>query len=188
MTTDIQHPKAQTGRRVEYRVHSSVNDDRADVYAPGIITGTTTATNGALLLKVRLDGQRKPLNIPADFEALRYLNEIVPVPDLPMGHFQPTSQHPGFDFQYDGVLLVEFEDGDLAVLTADRAKAEAAVATYVREYHDLDETQVGEELAELKPRWVVFEWQPEDAEFAWLMNPADETADQALQVHYLPPA
>jgi hypothetical protein len=105
-----------------------------------------------------------------------------------MGRFRPTPQHPGFDFQYDGVLIVEFEEGDLAAITANRTKAEATVATYLRKYHDLDEAAVRDELAELKPQRVVFEWQPEDAECAWLMNPADESDDQALQVHYLPTA
>ncbi|MEU8469533.1 hypothetical protein AB0F30_16690 [Streptomyces sp. NPDC029006] len=177
------HPKAQTGRRI---IFSRINDPKP---IKGVVTGTQTAANGVALVRIRLDGQRSNLAIPADFAGLHYLSEIGPVPELPMGRFQPTTKDPGFDYQYDGVLLVEFEEGDLAVLTTDRDKAEAAVATYLREQHGMeDETEISEELAELTPRWVVFEWEPEDAECAWLMNPAKQGDDQALQVHYLPQA
>ncbi|MFI7294005.1 hypothetical protein [Streptomyces sp. NPDC050121] len=106
-----------------------------------------------------------------------------------MTRFQPTTQHPGFNHQYDGVLIVEFDDGDMAALTADRGKAETAVAAHLRKQHGIDdETELRDELAELVPQWVVFEWQPEDPESAWLMKIADRDADQALHVHYLPAA
>lgn len=178
MTDTTVHPKAEIGRRVTF---SHINDPKQ---IEGVVTFVADPT-----VWVRLDGQRSNLQLRADYEGLRYLDEVAPVPALPMGRFQPGTQHPGFDYEYDGVLIVEFEEGDLAALTGDRAKAEAAVATYLREYHGIeDETDLRDELAELKPQWVAFEWEPEDAECAWLMNTAEQGGDQVLQVHYLPTA
>ncbi|HEY9408467.1 MAG TPA: hypothetical protein VIP77_02705 [Jiangellaceae bacterium] len=183
MTTAI-HLKAEVGRRVEYRVHRSTVDDRADVYTPGVITFAADP-----VVWVRLDGQRSNLQLRADHDGLRYLDEVGPVPALPMGRFQPGTQHPAIDWAYDGVLVVEFDEGDMAAITGDRQKAEAAIATYLREQCGIDdETAISDELAELKPQWVVFEWEPEDAECAWLMNCAEQGDEQALQVHYLPTA
>jgi len=80
-----------------------------------------------------------------------------------------------------------FEDGDAVAVTSDRARAEAAVATWMRESEGIeDEHTVRESLGWMKPRWVVFEWEPEDAECVWLMNPASEGDDQAVHVYYLP--
>jgi hypothetical protein len=175
---------AVVGRRVEYRVHRSTVDDRADVYAPGVVTFAADP-----IVKIRLDGQRSSIAMRADCDGLRYLDEVGPVPALPMGRFQPDTRQPGIDWAHDGVLVVEFDEGDMAAITGDRDKAEAAVATYLREHCGIDdETTISDELAELKPQWVVFEWQPEDAECAWLMNCAGRGDEQALQVHYLPTA
>lgn len=173
--------KAVIGRRVEY----AYSNDRRK--RPGVITGTKTAINGALLACVRLDGTRSTMHIPVDHEELTYLDEVGPVPELPMGRFHPSTTALGFDFQYDGVLVCGFEDGDAVAVTADQSKAEAAVATFLREVEGIDdEATVNESLSYMKPRWVVFEWEPEDAECAWLMNPAEEGDDQAVHVYYLP--
>ncbi|MFJ4925346.1 hypothetical protein [Streptomyces sp. NPDC088736] len=175
-TTETRHPKAETGRRVTYEFYNARKPH------PGVITFATQGT-----VWVRLDGQRSSMQMPINQKGLTYLDEIGPVPELPMGRFQPNLQHPGIDWQYDGVIVVRFEEGDLAALTGDRAKAEAAVATFLREQDGIeDESDLSDELAELKPQWAVFEWEPEDAECAWLMNYATENDDQALQVHYLP--
>lgn len=179
--------KAVTGRRVRYTYHRSLNDDRADLFALGVITGTMTAINGTLLARVRLDGHRSNMHIPVDHEELTYLDEVGPVPDLPMGRFHPSATGLGFDFQHEGVLVCGFEDGDAVAVTTDQAKAEAAVATYLREVEGIDdEHTIRESLGWMTSRWVVFEWEPEDAECAWLMNPAEEGDDQAVHVYYLP--
>ena len=177
--------EAVEGRRVAFTYHRDLDKAGRDQF--GVITSIDTEQRAAL--RIRLDGARSNLHVFPDYEGLRYLDEVGPVPELPMGRFQPTSAAPGMDFEYDGVLVVEFEDGDMVAVTGDRAKAEAAVATYLREQTGLeDEAEIRDELAELKPQHVVFEWQPEDAECAWLMNLADEAADQAVRVHYLPAA
>ncbi|GAX57253.1 hypothetical protein [Streptomyces olivochromogenes] len=175
---------AVVGRRVEFAYYRSLHNDSETLYLPGIITAVT---DDVASLRVRLDGQRSNLALCPDYEGLRYLEQVVPVPALPMGRFQPGTQHPGMDFAYDGVLVVQFEEDDMVAITADRDKAEAAVATYLREQCGIDdESTIRDELAELKPKAVVFEWEPEGAECAWLMNWADEGDGQALQVHYLP--
>jgi hypothetical protein len=173
---------AQIGRRVTYAYYNARPAEHR-----GVITGAKTAANGSPIALVRLDGTRSSIHIPADHEGLHYLDEVGPVPELPMGRFQPGLEHPAMDYAYDGVMVLEFDDGDMAAITDDRAKAEAAVATYLREQCGIEaETEIVDELAELKLQWVVFEWQPAEAECAWLMNYAAEGDDQALQVHYLP--
>jgi hypothetical protein len=180
-TTQATHPKAVRGRRVTY---AYTNDKRQ---RPGVITDTKTAINGALLVMVRLDGARSNLHVPADHEHLTYLDEVGPVPELPMGRFHPSTTTLGFDFHYDGVAVCGFEDGDAVAVTDDQPKAEAAVAPYLREVEGIDDQHtVRESIGWMKPRWVVFEWEPEDAECVWLMNPASEGDDQAVHVYYLP--
>ncbi|QBJ94460.1 hypothetical protein D0Z67_29260 (plasmid) [Streptomyces seoulensis] len=179
MTATPPTTQAIEGRRV------TLNYTNNPKTHPGVITRTETTTNGVLLTLVRLDGHRSSIAIPADHDGLRYLNEVGPIPDLPMGRFQPSTRHPAMDWEYDGVIVLEFEDGDIAAITGDRIKAVAAVATYLRERHDLDETAIGKELVELKLKEVVFEWEPEGAECAWLMQWADRDPE-ALPVHYLP--
>lgn len=181
-TQTVTHPKAEPGRRVTYAYYNARNGAQ-----PGIITGAKTATNGVLLALVRLDGTRSSLHIPADHEGLTYLDEVVEVPELPMGRFHPSTTSLGFDFAYEGVQVCEFEDGDAVAVTDDRGKAEAALATYLREVAGYDdEATVRQEIGYLKPEWVVFEWQPEDSESVWLMNEAAEGDDQAVHIYYLP--
>lgn len=176
MTTQLAAPKAQIGRRVTFAHHHD------PIEHPGIITAVLDG-----VVKVRLDGQRSNLHVPVDFDGLRYLDEVTAVPALPMGRFYPTAKDLG-DFVFDGVAVVGFdEDEDAIVLTAERAKAVAAASTYLREACDIDdEATVREEVSHMERRWVVFEWQPEDAECPWLMDWASEGDDMAVQLHYLP--
>lgn len=174
--------KAVVGRRVTY---AYTHGDRRQ--RPGVITDTVTAANGVLLAMVRLDGARSNLHIPADHENLTYLDEVGEVSELPMGRFHPSTTSLGFDFQYDGVPVCGFEDGDAVAVTTDQSRAAAAIATYLREVEGIDdERTVRESIGWMKPRWVVFEWEPEDAECVWLMNPASEGDEQAIHVYYLP--
>lgn len=174
--------KAVRGRRVTYAYSHGDQKQR-----PGVITGTKTNAHGVLLALVRLDGARSNLHVPADHENLTYLDEVGEVPELPMGRFHPSTTGLGFDFQYDGVLVCGFEDGDAVAVTTDQGKAAAAVATWMREVEGIDdEHTIRESVGWMKPQWVVFEWEPEDAECVWLMNPAQEGDDQAVHVYYLP--
>lgn len=174
--TDTLHTEAVVGRRVEFAYYRD-----KDTYLPGIIT---RITDDPASLRVRLDGARSNLAVPADYEGIRYLNEVVPVPALPMGRFHPTVAD--FDGSlYAGVPACEFEDGDIVILTADPETARAALPEYCKAM-DMDPDYVDLALNQLNPRWVVFEWEPEDAECRWLMNFADEGADMAIHVHYLP--
>lgn len=176
MTTETAHPKAQAGRRVTFTHHYN------PIAHPGIITNVLGNA-----VRVRLDGQRSNLHVPIDFEGLRYLAEVVPVPVLPMGRFRPTAEDLG-DFVYDGVAVVGFdEEEDAIVLTDDPDKAVAAASTYLREVCDIDDAStVRDEVKHLRKRWVVFEWQPEDAECPWLMDWASEGDEMAVQLYYLP--
>lgn len=181
MTTTTQ-PTAEAGRRILFTGYGGI--DRA---FPGVITAV--APDGDLT--IRLDGSRTTLRItPATLPAsksLELLGEIGPVSELPMGRFQPGLQHPGMDCAYDGVLVLEFDEGDLAAITDDRGKAEAAIATHLRERLGMDdESSISDELKALKPQWAAFEWQPEEAEHVWWWESAEEGDDQAIRIHYLP--
>lgn len=187
MTTTLEG-KAVTGRRVEFRVHRSVNDDRADVYVPGIITKTETSALGTLLARVRLDGQRSYLTLPADFDGLRYLDEIAEVPELPMGPFTPEADESNGFWTYAGVLTAPIgEDGEaLVVITTELAKARAAAYAFAED-NDLDPDYV--DIDELQGRWAVFEWEPEESESPWSVRwDASQGDDHAVHIYYLPPA
>jgi hypothetical protein len=178
--------KAVVGRRVEFAYYRSLHADSETLYTPGIITGTETAVNGKLLARVRLDGTRSTLTPPVDYEGLTYLDEVVPVPDLPMGRFTPERSDTNGLYEKEGVLFAAIgEDGeDWVFVTDDRAKAYAAAQAYA--------TEVGVDLAwinakDLQPYWAVFEWEPEDAESPWTVRwDAAEGDDQAIRIHYLP--
>lgn len=188
MTTTAAHPKAEIGRRVEYAYHRSLMDDRATLYTPGIITGTEPGYNGALLAKVRLDGQRSTLHVPIDYDGIRYLDEIAPVPELPMGRFTPVADDTNGFYDRAGVLVAAIgEDGEaLIILTGDRDKAFAAAAVYGQEI-GYDPDYVDRE--DLRPYWAVFEWEPEDSDSPWTVRwDAEQSDDHAVRVHYLPGA
>lgn len=178
--------KAVVGRRVEFTFYRDLDTPDGHAY-PGIITGTEPGLSGALLARIRLDGKRSTLTIPVAYEGLTYLDQVVPVPDLPMGRFTPAADDMNGFYEHSGVLVLAIgEDGeDLVVITDDKEKAFTAAIGYGPElgfdpdYFDREDMQA---------RWVVFEWQPEDAECAWFMNPAAEGDDQAVHVYYLPTA
>lgn len=182
--TDI-GARAVTGRRVTFTYYRDLDQADAPAY-PGIITGTEPGYNGALLARIRLDGTRSNLSIPVGYEGLTYLDQVAPVPQLPMGPFTPVADdHMGF-YEKAGVLLATLgEDGeDLVIVTDDLAKARAAASAYADEI-GLDPDYV--HLNHLHPLWAVFEWEPEDAECPWTVNwDAAEGDDQAVHIYYLP--
>ncbi|MFI2620459.1 hypothetical protein [Streptomyces sp. NPDC018584] len=182
MSTPTLPGKAVVGRRVEFAFYSNLQSDAETVWHPGIIIDTEPGLTGATLTRIRLDGERRSsLYIPLDYEGLRYLDEVVEVPKLPMGRFHPTASD-GFD-EYEGVLLAGLEDDSVVLLTADPAAAHRALAAYA---HELGWELEFVSVDRMTLRWVVFEWQPEDADHDWVMNFADQGDDMALPVHYLP--
>jgi hypothetical protein len=139
-------------------------------------------------VKLRLDGTRNSLYVPPNYQGLRYLDEIGPVPELPMGRFIPeASDSNGFYMQAGSLLAAIGEDGEeLVIVTDDLAKAQAAATAWAKET-GLDLDYLG--LEDLDPRWVVFEWEPEDAECPWTVSwEASEGDDQAVHIYYLPAA
>jgi hypothetical protein len=177
---------AVTGRRVLFTYYRELGDGPEH---PGIITGTEDGDSGALRVLVRIDGTRSPLSVPADYEGLTYLPDVVDVPALPMGPFTPTANEANGFFEHDGVLLTAVgEDGeDVVVLTDDEDKALEAAIGYGPELgFDSDYFTDIFDPRDAKPRWVVFEWQLEDAECPWLMNTAAEGDPHAVHIYYLP--
>jgi hypothetical protein len=170
--------KAVAGRRVTFTYHRDRNLPEPTAY-PGIITGTEPGYSGSLLAKVRLDGRRSNLRIPLDYEGLHYLDEVIPVPDLPMGRFHPTADDFGGD--WEGVPVCSLDNEAIVILTADRLRAAVALAAFCK---DMGFDQ--EYLPSMEDRWAVFEWQPEDAEIPWFMDLAEQDDDQAIHIHYLP--
>ena len=100
-------------------------------------------------------------------------------PPRPMGRFHPTADD--LQGEWEGVPATEFEDGDIVLVTDDRTAALKALTAYAAD--------MGLDLefhSDMEARWVVFEWQPEDAEYRYFMHFTTEDADMALPVHYLP--
>lgn len=178
MTSTLEN-QAVRGRRIEIALYRD-----KDTYLPGIITRVSLDRS---YFWVRLDGKRSNLPVRTDHEYLRYLDQVVDVPDLPMGVFTPVADDMNGFYEHAGVLVAAIgEDGeDLVVLTEDLDKAVEAAIVYGPEagfdpdYFDREDMQA---------RWVVFEWMPEDAEFPWLMNCASKGDDHAVHVYYLPTA
>jgi hypothetical protein len=160
---------AKEGRRVTF-----ASCREPDTKLPGVITGI----DGAIVC-VRLDGHRSNLRVHGDYAGLRYLDEIGPVPALPMGRFHPTA----VDFanvQYDGIPLAELDDGDMVALTPDPALAVAAINAHLRQKGADDEVTKDD----VTLRWAYFEWEPPDADHPWTVHWADPDADMAVQIHY----
>ena len=168
--------KAVVGRRVELALYRDPTN-----YLPGIITAVT---DDKAALQIRLDGKRYNIPTRTDHEFLRYLDEVVDVPALPMGPFTPTAKD--MLGVWAGVPLSTIgEDGeDLIILTGDKDKAQAAGIAYANEI-GLDLSAVDFEA--LQACWAVFTWEPEDAECPWTVNwAAAESDEKAVRIHYLP--
>lgn len=169
------------GRRVLFTYFRELGDGPEH---PGIITGLETGGSGALRALIRIDGTRCNLSVAVDYEGLTYLDEVVDVPELPMGPFTPTAAD--MLGVWEGVPLSTIgEDGaDMVLLTDDRDKAVAAVRAY-----DQDAGVDGQfiDYDAMKPYWAVFTWEPEDAECPWTVNwDAQKDDDQAIRIYYLP--
>jgi hypothetical protein len=185
MTSTLEE-NAAAGRRVTFTYYRDLDQADGPTY-PGIITGTEPGLNGALLARIRLNGKRSTLTIPVDYDGITYLDEVGPVPDLPMGPFTPVADDTNGFYEKAGVLLAPIgEDGeDLVIITGDLNKARAAAAQYANDT-DLDPDYL--DLDDLRPEWAVFEWEPEDSEIPWTVRWGDEFkgSDQAVRIHYLP--
>ena len=172
--------KAVVGRRITLTYYRDLK--LADPPAhPGIIT---SVSEDEASLRIRLDGKRYNLAARTDYEGLTYLDEVVPVPALPMGRFQPTPDD--LLGVWEGVPLSTIgEDGeDLILLTDDRDKAVAAAQAYDREVGVHPDSA---DYDRVRAFWAVFEWEPEDAETPWTVRwDADEGDEKAVRIHYLP--
>jgi hypothetical protein len=183
-TAQITHPKAEVGRRVMFTRYSDLGaTDRPE--KPGVITGLKPDQGASV--RIRLDGDRSGFYVRPDFEGLRYLDEVGPVPDLPMGRFHPTLDD--LEGEWEGVPICSLgEDGELIALAADRDAAVKAANVYRRDMHgclynpEFDTVTADQLVA----HWAYFEWQPEDAECPWYVHWTHEGDDQAVHVYYLP--
>ena len=185
MSSTLTEERAVVGRRVTFTYYRDLGHPDVPAY-PGIVTGTEPGYSGNLLALIRLDGTRSTLSIPVTYEGITYLDEVVPVPDLPMGRFIPFASDQNGFYEKAGVLVAAIgEDGeDLIVVTDSVAKAREAVTEYA-EWTGLDPDYMG--LHHLRPYWAVFTWEPEDAESPWIVNwAAAEGDDQAVHIYYLP--
>ncbi|MFZ3592271.1 hypothetical protein [Streptomyces sp. BH104] len=170
---------AVPGRRIIFSGFASDPTPR-----PGVITGL----DGDALL-IRLDGTRYNLHIvPAllpDTKHLHLLNEIGPVPDLPMGPFTPTAHVRNSIYELDGVLYaaVGEDSEDLIVVTDDLDVAKKVARVHAENTDlDLDDTV----LNGFRGEWSQFVWEPENAECPWIWTPASKDAEHAVHVYYLP--
>ncbi|MFF7335388.1 hypothetical protein [Streptomyces sp. NPDC008150] len=174
--------KAVVGRRVEFCYH---RDLAAPVWHPGVIRSVDPTPEGSCTPWIRLDGRRYRFHSRVDYEGLRYLDEVGPVPDLPMGSFTPAVDHQNGFWEQAGVLFATIgEEGDPVVLTTDQQAAEAAVLSYGEEIGwDMEAV----DLTAMRPLWAVFEWGPEDADLSWTVQlDASKDDDQAVHVYHLP--
>jgi len=177
--------KAVIGRRVTLTYYRDLNrPDRPDrPEHPGVIT--ELVPNQGASVRIRLDGTRCSVYARPDYEGLTYLDEVGPVPELPMGRFTPVASDPYGFYKKAGVLLATIgEDGaDLVVITDDPEIARAAARLYDTEIGvDVDSVNYGA----MAPKWAVFEWEPEDAECPWTVSWASKGDDQAVHIYYLP--
>lgn len=165
---------AVVGRRVELALYRD-----QDNYLPGIITAVT---DDEASLLIRLDGKRYNIPTRTDHPFLRYLDEVVPVPALPMGPFIPTADD--MSGVWAGVPLAVLGEDELILLTGKKAEARGAVVAYGEEM-GIDLTSIDDE--DLRPCWAVFTWEPEDAECPWTVNwAAAEGDEKAVRIYYLP--
>jgi hypothetical protein len=172
--------KAVVGRRIMLTRYSDLANGGPE--HPGILTSVDKYG-----VWIRLDGTRCTLRARTDYEGLRYLDEVIPVPALPMGRFTPYASNHIALWEKAGVLMATIgEDGDnLVLVTNDREKAWTAACEYFHEAHiDIDPDY--QDAEDLQPHWAVFEWEPEDAECPWTVSWAAEGDELAVHVYYLP--
>lgn len=174
--TDTIPGLAVVGRRVEFAYKRA-----PDVYLPGIITAVT---DDEASLRIRLDGKRSLLAIWPDYEGLRYLDQVVPVPDLPMGRFTPALADLG-GFEWEGVPVFEIEEDVVVALTWERRKAAAAMTAYFVLVLGIHDTPITGATPGLRYGIGLFEWEPEDADMPWTMRLGKQGDDQAIPLHYL---
>lgn len=174
--------RAVVGRRITLTYYRDLELDDPPAH-PGIIT---SAPEDGTMVWVRLDGKRYTLAARTDFQGLTYLDDVVPVPALPMGRFTPTAADMAGVWE-DVALATVGEDGeDLVLLTDAPDKARTAAKAY--------DADIGVDTAcvdydKVRAMWAVFEWQPEDSEKPWTVTfDAQEGVDQAVRIHYLPTA
>lgn len=173
---------AVVGRRIEFAYYSNLQSDSDTLWHPGIITAIEPGYTTQLAC-IRLDGERRSgIRVPFDYEGLRYLDQVVGVPALPMGRFTPAAANLKAE-TYEGVPAVELEEGDLLILTDDQDRAGRILTAYAMAN---DWALDGLGADRLKKRWVAFEWAPEDAEYDWLVGDAAPGDEHAVHVHYLP--
>lgn len=176
--------KVVVGRRVAFTYYRDLKRPNPPEHT-GIITALVPDQGASL--KIRLDGQRTSLHSRPDYQGLRYLDEVItPVPELPMGRFTPTLAELGGEWAGVPVCLLESDIGSehVIALTGDLDAATTAVIAFLSQTGwDLDYV----DLDRLKPRWAVFEWQPEDSDTPWTVRwDAAEGDDNAVRIHYLP--
>ena len=166
--------KAVVGRRI-------IHDHQArKAQLPGIIT--RLYDDGGF--RIRLDGDRHSFLVPPKFvDRVTFLDEVTEVPALPMGRFHPTVEQ--LEGEWEGVPICSVtEDGDLVILTTDKAKAKTAAIAYFR-WAGIDLDYVNFDY--LKLVWAVFEWEPENADTDWTVRwDAREGDDQAIHLYFLP--
>ena len=179
--------KAVVGRRVTFTYYRDLDQADGPSY-PGIITGTEPGLSGSLLARIRLDGARSTLSIPVAYEGLTYLDEVVPVPELPMGLFVPVADDRHGFYEKAGVLLAAIgEDGEDLILIAEPGRQEKAIeaAAQCLDSFGVDIHYVNFDA--IRPHWAVFSWEPEDAECPWTVRwDAAEGDDKAVHIYYLP--
>ncbi|WP_306317283.1 MULTISPECIES: hypothetical protein [unclassified Streptomyces] len=170
---------AGPGRRIVFSGFASDPTPR-----PGVITGV----DGDALL-IRLDGTRYNLRIVPDrlpaTKHLHLLNEIGPVPDLPMGPFAPTADVRNAIYELDGVLYATVgEDGESLIVVTDDLDVAKTVARHHAKATDLvlDDAV----LEGFEAEWSQFVWTPEGSLCPWVLMPASKDDEYAVHVHCLP--
>jgi hypothetical protein len=177
MTTSL---TAEPGRRVIFTGYAS-----SPTPYPGVITGIDET--GAYL--IRLDGERSNLwihpDVLPDTKSLQLLDEIGPVPELPMGPFAPIADIRNAIYEKGGVLyaVIGEDSEDLIVVTED-----LDVAKGVARQHAEDAGLALDEVAleKFSPEWSQFVWEPEGALCPWVWTPASKDDEYAVHVYRLP--
>lgn len=163
--------QAVPGRRVTYR-HPILDTD---------LTGSIEKVDEGTLLRVRLDGHRRPITVQASSELVTYLDEVTDLPPIPVGRFTPIPEE--LNAVRAGVPLAVIGANDLILLTTDPDAAIAAATDYLP---DMGYNPATVDWTTLETRWAGFDWPEDTTRFDWILTWVAEGDDQALHVHYLP--